>query len=172
MPTLLASPRARAAALDRGLAVQTEANRTPVSEVLTAAEPSNKQRKRAEFLELQRQARERVYPTLRAVFPLAFTLLPVPLAIGIHQQILDALAGASGDEIDPAELSRFLRYWCTRRSYLIAVWRGTGRRNLDGSVSGFPTIKQRNDAGRSVWGERYQEIQEAADVKEAEVAAA
>ena len=44
--------------------------------------------------------------------------------------------------------------------YRLAVWRGEPRRNLDGSEAGAPTVEQRNDAGRSFWGARYQAIVE------------
>lgn len=84
MPTLTASPRALAAAVQRGLDLPSEAaepsprrgvtlaEAKPHDVVLVEpdpAEPSNKQRKRVEFLELQRQARERVYPTLHVRSP-------------------------------------------------------------------------------------------------------
>lgn len=194
MPTLTASPRARLAAVQRGLAVpQIEANRTPVSEVRTPdmptevkspdcgelaepkpvvrspddhpAVPSNKQRKRAEFLQRQRAARDHLWPLLSARFPLVFKLPAPPLAIGIHKAILEATAAAA-DEVDPRELSRFLRFWTTRWSYLRVVHRGEERCNLDGSAVGAPTVAERNDAGRRLWDERYQEIQDA-EVKEA-----
>jgi ProQ/FINO family len=127
--------------------------------------PSKKQKKSAEYMARQRafqaSAREKLLPMLREVFPQAFPLPPVPLAIGIHREIL----AIAGDEIDPADLSAFLRYWCTRRSYLTAIWRGQGRRNLDGSIAGVPTIKERNDAGRGVWRDRYRPIEEPTEEK-------
>jgi sRNA-binding protein len=117
---------------------------------------SQKQVRAAERREQQRRARERLWPLLNEVFPEAFRVPAVPLAIGIHHQILEV----AGDSIDPAELSAFLRYWVSRWSYLQAVKRGEPRRNLDGSLAGLPTIEQRNDAARRLWGERAQPIVE------------
>jgi hypothetical protein len=105
MPTLTATPRARAAAVQRGLTdLQTEANRTPVSEVRISdvlksepvepeppiggipenppnlAEPSNKRaRARAEHIARQRAVRDHLWPLLSARFPLAFCLPAKPL---------------------------------------------------------------------------------------------
>lgn len=177
MPTLTASSRARAAAVQRGLASpHIEANRTPVSEVRTSGEPksgltetktpsdlrtepSNKQRKRTEFLQRQRQARDHLWPLLSARFPLAFCLPAKPLAIGIHRAILE-YPEISGD---PRELSTFMRYWCSRHSYLRAIHRGDPRRNLDGSVAGIPTVAERNIAGRYLWGPGFVEIKKDGD---------
>ena len=97
-----------------------------------------------------------LWPLLSEVFPEVFSLPAVPLAIGIHNQIL----AVAGDSIDPDELGAFMRYWTTCWSYRTAVWRGVPRRNLDGSPAGVPTIEQRNDAARQLWGERAQLIAE------------
>ena len=133
MPTLTAPAAARAAAKDRGLVLPT-----------TPAGPSKKQRKATERRQQERIARERLWPLLSNVFPEAFRLPPVPLAIGIHKQILEV----ASEDIDPRELGAFLRYWVGRWSYLQAVRRGELRCNLDGSIAGSPTIEQRDDAAR------------------------
>jgi sRNA-binding protein len=135
MPTLTAPAAARAVAEERGL--------VPPD---VPAGPNKKQRKAAAYREQQQIAREHLWPLLSSVFPEAFRLPAVPLAIGIHHQILDV----AGDDINPRELSTFMRYWCGRWSYLMAVSRGEQRRNLDGSIAGVPTIEQRNDAARKL----------------------
>jgi sRNA-binding protein len=146
MATLTAPAAARAAAKERGLVPP------PKPEPLVPTEPkgSEKQIRIAQYREQQRIARDHLWPLLSKVFPDVFRLPAVPLAIGIHKQILEV----AGDSIDPRELSTFLRYWVRRWAYLQAVWRGEPRRNLDGSVAGSPTIEQRNDAARKLWGDR------------------
>jgi hypothetical protein len=150
MATLTAPAAARAVAKERGLV------RPPKPETLAPTETkgSEKQIRIAQRREQERIAREHLWPLLSKVFPEVFRLPAVPLAIGIHNQILDV----AGDSIDPRELSTFLRYWVSRWSYLQAVWRGEPRLNLDGSVAGSPTIEQRNDAARRLWGDRAQQI--------------
>ena len=151
MPTLTAPAAARAVAQQRGLELPAEP-----TEPEPPASPNPKISKKPAWLEQQRAARDKLWPLLREVFGEVFKLPPVPLAVGIHRQILDV----AGDEIDAAELSRFLRYWCSRWSYLVAVWRGEPCRNLDGSPAGAPTLEQRNAAGRQVMGPRYRPIVE------------
>jgi sRNA-binding protein len=150
MATLTAPAAARAAAEERGLVPP------PKPETLVPTEPkgSEKQIRIAQRRKQERIAREHLWPRLSEVFPEVFSLPAVPLAIGIHNQILDV----AGDSIDPRELSTFLRYWVSRWAYLRAMWRGEPRRNLDGSVAGSPTIEQRNDAARRLWGDRAQQI--------------
>jgi len=60
-----------------------------------------------------------------------------------------------------------MKYWTSRHSYRDAVWRGEARRNLDGTIAGAPTIDQRNQAGRQLWGSRYRPIVEPGEVKAA-----
>src|ERR1700761_6449280 len=150
MATLTAPAAARAAAKERGLVPP------PKPETLVPAETrgSEKQIRIAQCREQQRIARDHLWPLLSKVFPEVFSLPAVPLAIGIHKQILDI----AGDSIDATDVGAFMRYWVRRWSYLMAVWRGEPRRNLDGSVAGSPTIDQRNDAGRKLWGDRARQI--------------
>ena len=155
MTTLTAPAAARAVAKERGLVPPPK----PETLVSTETKGFEKQIRFAQRREQQRIARDHLWPLLSKVFPEVFSLPAVPLAIGIHNQILDV----TGDSIDPRELSIFLRYWVRRWAYLQAVWRGEPRRNLDGSVAGSPTIEQRNDAARKLWGDRAQQI--AADKK-------
>jgi sRNA-binding protein len=150
MATLTAPAAARAAAKERGLVPPPK----PETLVPTETKDSEKQIRIAQHREQERIAREHLWPLLSKVFPDVFRLPAVPLAIGIHKQILDV----AGDSIDPRELSIFLRYWVRRWAYLQAVWRGEPRRNLDGSVADPPTIEQRNDAARKLWGDRAQQI--------------
>ena len=152
MATLTALIAARDAAQQSGLVMP------PKPETLVPTEPkgSGKQIRIAQRREQERIAREHLWPLLSEVFPEVFSLPAVPLAIGIHNQIL----AVAGDSIDPDELGAFMRYWTTCWSYRTAVWRGVPRRNLDGSPAGVPTIEQRNDAARQLWGERAQLIAE------------
>ena len=153
MATLTAPTAARAAAQQRGFVIPAEPEPALAANDVAL---SQKRIRAAEHREQQRIARERLWPILSEVFPEVFRLPAVPLAVGIHQQILDV----AGDSIDPAELSAFLQYWTRRWAYLKAIWRGEPRRNLDGSVAGVPTIEQRNAAARQLWGERAQLISE------------
>jgi hypothetical protein len=166
VPTLTASPAIRAAAKARGLDLPPPATVEippiePQLEPAPVSTPSKAEKKRAWFTaqhEREKAAREHLWPVLSARFPDAFRLPPVPLAVGIHKQILKV----AGDSIDQGELSAFLRYWTGRRTYRFAVWRGAPRRNLDGSEAGAPAIDQRNHAGTSIWGEKYRPIPEGA----------
>lgn len=153
MATLLAPAAARTAAKQRGLSVPAEPEPVPAANDVA---PRSKQTRTAERREQQQRARERLWPLLHDVFPEAFRVPAVPLAIGIHRQILDVV----GEDIDPDELSAFLKYWVRRWSYLHAVWRGEARRNLDGSLAGVPTIEQLNGAAKMLWGERARPIGE------------
>lgn len=139
MPTLTAPAFTRAAAANRGLALPAEPTAAGIP-----ATPDERQVLAAQRREQQRIAREHLWPLLSEVFPDAFRLPAVPLAIGIHRQILDV----AGDTIDADELGAFMRYWTTRWSYLMAVARGEPRRNLDGSIADAPTSEQREDAAR------------------------
>jgi sRNA-binding protein len=150
--TLTAPAAARAAAKERGLD-------------LPSARTQKHQAWAAQRREHQQIAREHLWPLLSEVFPEVFRLPPPPLAIGIHKQILEV----AGDSIDATELGAFLRYWTRRWSYLIAVERGEPRRNLDGTIASEPTIDQRNDAARKLWGDRAQQV--AAAPKASEIAA-
>ncbi|MBV8890687.1 MAG: hypothetical protein JO266_01700 [Acidobacteria bacterium] len=165
MPILTASPALRAAAKARGLTLPPEPVELPPTEPAapqlepSSTSPSKAEKKRAWLAaqhEREKAARDRLWPLLSARFPAAFRLPPVPLAVGIHKQILEV----AGDSIDPGELSAFMRYWTSRKTYRIAVWRGDPRRNLDGSEAGAPAIDQRNHAGISIWGGKYRPIPE------------
>ena len=127
----------------------------PAVDPIAAAETARA--KSRERLAQQRVARDHLWPLLSTRFPEAFKLPPVPLAVGIHKQIRKIV----GDDIDPAELGAFMRYWTMRQTYLMAVWRGEPRRNLDGTFASSPTINQRNDAGRKLWGDAAKPIVEA-----------
>ena len=85
---------------------------------------------------------------LAEVFPAAFCRPRVPLAIGTYERILDVVS----DNIDPADLRAFLKYWCRRRDYLAAMAHGEPRRNLDGSPADVPTETQQRDAANRVYG--------------------
>ena len=87
MATLTAPAAARATAKERGLVLP------PKPETLVPTEPkgSEKQIRIAQRREQQRIARDHLWPLLSKVFPEVFSLPAVPLAIGIHNQILDAV---------------------------------------------------------------------------------
>ena len=91
-----------------------------VAEAPSPAGPSPRERKRARWLAAQREMHDRLWPRLSAEFPAAFTLPAVPLAVGIHRQVLEV----SGDDLDPGELLQFLRYWTSRGGYRVAIQRG------------------------------------------------
>jgi sRNA-binding protein len=84
--------------------------------------PASKRQRRA-------AANNRVQALLCEHWPTIFSFAR-PLAIGIDQQIIDAL----GDQIDPAALGTYLAMWTHRPAYLAAVERDYQRVNLDGSA--------------------------------------
>jgi sRNA-binding protein len=57
-------------------------------------------------------------------------------------------------DIDRYELSRFLKWWCSRPDYRDAIACGETRVNLDGSDAGLPTPEQQEHAARQVYGAR------------------
>ena len=78
---------------------------------------------------------------LRAVSPTLFapdTYIPVPLAVGIHEQIIEALG------CEPRDVTVILGMWCAKFRYQKALTQpGAIRRNLDGSEAGSVTEEQR-----------------------------
>src|ERR1700722_15294741 len=68
---------------------------------------------------------------MQATWPLVFDLnMPVPLAIGIHGQVRDALA------ISDEATSDAMRWWCHRAAYRAARMAGGPRYGLDGGPAG------------------------------------
>jgi hypothetical protein len=104
----------------------------------------------------RRAAVRQVEALLRARWPVAFCVPRVPLAIGIHKQVLEL----AGDAIpDPAVLGRFFYGWVRKWDYLDAVAHGEARRNLDGSPAGEPDEPQRREAARQVYGaQRFEAV--------------
>jgi hypothetical protein len=98
---------------------------------------------------------DKLPPLLSNNFPAVFCVPPVPLACSIKWQIIEV----AGDSINRSELGYFLGYWMHSKSYLMAIWRGDARRNLDGSFAGYPFLKERNAAGEAIWGAEYRQIE-------------
>jgi hypothetical protein len=67
---------------------------------------------------------------------------PVPLAIGIHGAIHEAVRGKHSNNV----LKVFLERWTDKARYLEALAAGEPRRNLDGTLAGEPTEKHREVA--------------------------
>ena len=111
---------------------------------------TDRERRRAEHLAV----RQRVEAVLRQRWPAVFCTPRVPLRIGIREDIL-ALAG---EDIDPVELSAFLRWWVRRLDYADAVAHGEDRRDLDGNPAGCPDENQIRAAATRVYGPRAAEM--------------
>jgi hypothetical protein len=77
-------------------------------------------------------------------WPAAFCTPRVPLAIGIHQELLAVL----GEEISTKTVSWAMRHWTHRPDYLDALVRGEVRRNLDGSPATAPSEQDRQNAAQ------------------------
>jgi sRNA-binding protein len=133
------TPTARAAVLERLPA--------PVVVAITQAE----QAKADGIRRAAKEARRRKFEALlRERWPSAFRVPRPPLAIGIFDQIL-----AAGADIDRYDLSRFMRWWCSRWDYFHGVAHSEMRLNLDGSPADVPTPEQQEHAAGRLWGEKW-----------------
>jgi hypothetical protein len=83
--------------------------------------------------------------TLRDLCPLAFRDPPVPLAIGIHQPLVDLLSG----EHEQIHIKRFLQSWTRQEAYRSVLIEGAARVDLDGQQIGVVTPEEAVHAGRS-----------------------
>jgi hypothetical protein len=86
---------------------------------------------------------------LMEAYPLAFprpSAAPVPLAIGIHRAILEAVRGQHSTNT----LKVFLARWTGAPAYLAALAAGEPRRNLDGTLVGVPTEDERIRAAETI----------------------
>jgi len=72
---------------------------------------------------------------LRRIAPATFRDPPVPLAIGIRQQITARL----DSQFRPREVARALRHWCRQSTYQRALVTGAARIDLDGQIRGVVT---------------------------------
>jgi sRNA-binding protein len=81
---------------------------------------------------------------LRQLSPVLFAstaYVPVPLAVGIHAQIIAALGA------EPRDVAVILGAWCAKFRYQKALKQpGAIRRNLDGSEAGPVSEEQREFA--------------------------
>ncbi len=101
----------------------------------TAPPPPNKAARR-------RTANREIECILKSLAPAAFSSPPKPLRIGVHADLIALFAG----EIEPRDIGRFLRWWCGRTGYLLAIHYGESRVELDGFPSGAPTKAQQEIA--------------------------
>lgn len=113
-------------------------------ETLTPSAPPAKRRQ--ELVDDARIARRMAtLAEMQATWPLTFDLdMPVPLAIGIHAQVRDALAisdEAAGDA---------LRWWCHRAAYRAARMAGGHRYGLDGEPAGEVSDEHRDHMTKTV----------------------
>ena len=76
---------------------------------------------------------------MRATWPLVFDIdLPVPLAIGIHEQVRDEL-GISDEAASDA-----VRWWCHRAAYRTARMAGGPRYGLNAEPAGEVSDEHRD----------------------------
>jgi hypothetical protein len=122
----------------------------------TAAASQAKRRRKSRAREPGDPAvRQKIEALLRERFPAVFCGPPrVPLAIGIHRQILDVV----GSDISKEELGSFLGWWTLRWDYLDAIAHGEMRRNLDGSLADAPAAEEQRSAAKVVYGLRADEV--------------
>ena len=118
--------------------------------------PTPEQKKPAQVIAEQEAARlarataireltEYLMETYPATFPRP-PAAPVPLAIGIHRVILEAVQGRSSYNT----LKVFLKRWTDKVWYLKALAAGEPRRNLDGTLSGDPSEAERQVAAKAL----------------------
>lgn len=93
------------------------------------------------------ERRRRLLILLRQVFPEAFPIPPVPLAVGIRRQIVEV---ACDDTFQWEDVAAVLRQWTRRQDYIEALARGEPRRNLDGSLAGEPKEPHRQLATKQL----------------------
>ena len=137
----------------------------PSRPVLTLARPPSKlvptpeQKKAARWIAEQEAARlarlarataireltEYLMETYPATFPRP-PAAPVPLAIGIHRAILDAVRERCSNNT----LKVFLKRWTDKVWYLEALAAGEPRRNLDGTLSGDLSEAEREVAAKAL----------------------
>ena len=92
-----------------------------------------------------RELTEYLMETYPATFPRP-PAAPVPLAIGIHRVILEAVQGRSSYNT----LKVFLKRWTDKPRYLEALVAGEPRRNLDGALSGDLSEAEREVAAKAL----------------------
>jgi sRNA-binding protein len=85
----------------------------------------------------------RLLNLLRQVFPDAFPVPPVPLAVGIRRQIAEV---ACDETFRWEDVAAVIRFWTRRQDYIAAIARGESRRNLDGSIASEPKEPHRQFA--------------------------
>ena len=92
-----------------------------------------------------RELTEYLMETYPATFPRP-PAAPVPLAIGIHVAILDAVRERCSNNT----LKVFLNRWTDKPRYLDALVAGEPRRNLDGTVAGDLSEAEREVAAKAL----------------------
>ena len=76
---------------------------------------------------------------LHAICPAAFSRPAKPLKIGITHDLVALFDG----EMSHKAIRQFIKWWCRRDGYLIALARGDDRVDLDGFPVARPTDEQR-----------------------------
>lgn len=101
----------------------------------TPPQPLSRRQVRKQVKALHRQQTESVVADLRERYPALFCEPPVCFAIGFREQ----LRAATRTIISDRKLRRAIGWWVAQPSYLEALAAGQQRRNLDGTVSDYPT---------------------------------
>jgi hypothetical protein len=103
-----------------------------VTEPVAPTSSAPRAKRRQELVDDDRIARRvTTLAAMQAAFPLVFDIdMPVPLAIGVHAQVRDAL-GISDEAASDA-----LRWWVQRAAYRAARTAGGPRYGLDGEPAG------------------------------------
>lgn len=102
---------------------------------------------RSKMVRHYKETRARLHELYPAAFCAPNVRVPVPLKVGIHDDLVAAVAIHG---IKPKWLRSFLYVWTHRNEYLIALARGGARHALDGSVAGQVTPGEAVQAGAAM----------------------
>jgi hypothetical protein len=107
---------------------------------------SARAKRRQELVDDDRIARRMAtLAAMQSTWPLVFDIdMPVPLAIGTHERVRDAL-GISDEATDDA-----LRWWCHHAAYRAALAAGGPRYGLDAEPDGEVSNEHRDHATKPV----------------------
>lgn len=106
--------------------------------VEAAPVPTKAPLSRRQLRNQRRAENDAIIQQLREMFPAGFTEPPVPLAVGLRQQLRAAIPPLATER----KLRRAITWWCHSPAYLEAVAAGQERRNIDGTPSGdYPSAE-------------------------------